>query len=197
MSTSAKTIMPTGAPPRVGESLQRLRLQRKMTLAQLSRAAGVSKSMLSEIERDKANPTIAVTWRLATALGVGLDQLLGAAKAPTEAVEVLAAHETPSLVGSNASHTLRILGPMDLAGHFEWYYLEVAKGGTLRSAAHEPGTVEHLTVLRGTVQLSVAIDTRRVRAGETARYAADQTHCIANLGRGIARGLLVVVHALR
>src|SRR3569833_32259 len=70
------------APPRVGEQIQRLRAERRMTLDDLSRAAGVSKSMLSEIERDKANPTIAVAWRLTNALGVSLDSLLAPQKTP-------------------------------------------------------------------------------------------------------------------
>ncbi|WP_146036772.1 helix-turn-helix domain-containing protein, partial [Burkholderia pseudomallei] len=55
--TPAPASPATGAtPPRVGEQIQRLRNERKLTLDDLSRAAGVSKSMLSEIERDKANP---------------------------------------------------------------------------------------------------------------------------------------------
>ena len=57
------------APPEVGATLQRMRLERGLTLEDLSRTAGVSKSMLSQIEREKANPTIAVAWRLANALG--------------------------------------------------------------------------------------------------------------------------------
>lgn len=57
---SAAPQQPAATPPRVGEQIQRLRNERKLTLDDLSRAAGVSKSMLSEIERDKANPTIAV-----------------------------------------------------------------------------------------------------------------------------------------
>ena len=47
-------------PPEVGATLQKMRLERNLTLEDLSRAAGVSKSMLSQIEREKANPTIAV-----------------------------------------------------------------------------------------------------------------------------------------
>ena len=66
-----KTLATTNnAPPEVGATLQRLRLARGLTLEDLSRIAGVSKSMLSQIEREKANPTIAITWRLANALGV-------------------------------------------------------------------------------------------------------------------------------
>ena len=59
-----------------GATLQKLRLARGLTLDDLSRAAGVSKSMLSQIEREKTNPTIAVAWRLANALGVTGDYLL-------------------------------------------------------------------------------------------------------------------------
>jgi transcriptional regulator with XRE-family HTH domain len=80
--TAVAATQAAAAPPRVGEQIQRLRSERKMTLDDLSRAAGVSKSMLSEIERDKANPTIAVAWRLTNALGVSLDSLFAPQKAP-------------------------------------------------------------------------------------------------------------------
>ena len=55
------TPVQTNAPPEVGATLQRLRLARALTLEDLARIAGVSKSMLSQIEREKANPTIAIT----------------------------------------------------------------------------------------------------------------------------------------
>jgi len=181
-------------PPRVGETLQRLRLARKMTLEQLSQAAGVSKSMLSEIERDKANPTIAVAWRLANALGLGLNQLFTAGHRDQETVRVLARHETPSLTAADEKHVLKILGPMELAGRFEWYDLTLVPDGALSSDGHDPGTLEHLTMLSGTVDVTVAGTSKRVRIGETARYSADQTHTISNVGKTAARGLLVVIH---
>ena len=53
-----KTPGPPQTPPEVGATLQKMRLERNLTLEDLSRAAGVSKSMLSQIEREKANPTI-------------------------------------------------------------------------------------------------------------------------------------------
>src|SRR5471032_1481847 len=94
---AAKSVTATldpavAAPPRVGAQIQRLRSERRMTLDDLSRAAGVSKSMLSEIERDKANPTIAVAWRLTNALGVSLDSLFAPPKAP-EAIAVSGPHD--------------------------------------------------------------------------------------------------------
>jgi XRE family transcriptional regulator, regulator of sulfur utilization len=189
-----KTTVTTNAPPEVGATLQRLRLERGLTLEDLSRIAGVSKSMLSQIEREKANPTIAITWRLANALGVGIGQLLSAEPRDVDTIRVVEAHETPTLPGNHAGYTLRILGPMELAGKYEWYELTLAPGGELASQAHDPGTNEHLTVLHGTLEVEVGSSVRKVKMGGTARYPADQDHAIRNVGKTEAKALLVVVH---
>src|SRR3569833_625651 len=108
-----KNLNPASSPPEVGAALQKLRRKRSLTLEDLSRAAGVSKSMLSQIEREKANPTIAVAWRLANALGIGIGELLSSTSEEVEAIHILEPHETPTLPGNHAGYMLRILGPMD------------------------------------------------------------------------------------
>jgi XRE family transcriptional regulator, regulator of sulfur utilization len=192
-ATTAPVASAAAAPPRVGEQIQRLRGERKMTLDDLSRAAGVSKSMLSEIERDKANPTIAVAWRLTNALGVSLDSLFAPQKAP-EAIAVSGPHDIPTLSGHDAKYQLRVWGPIELAGKFEWYELTLQPGGALVSNAHEPGTREHLTVLHGTIDVEAAGATKRLKTADTARYVADEPHAIRNAGKGEAKALLVVIH---
>ncbi|KAB0686125.1 DNA-binding protein [Burkholderia territorii] len=200
-SSSASRRTPAGAapqqpgvtPPRVGEQIQRLRNERRLTLDDLSRAAGVSKSMLSEIERDKANPTIAVAWRLTNALGITLDELFSQPKAP-EAIRVDGPHDIPTLAGHDGRYQLRVWGPIELAGKFEWYELTLPGGGALVSNAHEPGTREHLTVLQGAMEIEAAAASRRLKAGDTARYPADTPHAIRNPGKAEARALLIVIH---
>lgn len=181
------------APPRVGAQIQRLRSELGMTLDDLSRAAGVSKSMLSDIERDKANPTIAVAWRLTNALGVSLDQLFAQHRTP-ESITVAGPHDIPTLSGHESKYQLRVWGPIELAGKFEWYELLLQPGGALVSNAHEPGTREHLTVLQGAIELEAAGATKRLKAADTARYAADEPHAIRNTGKSEAKALLVVIH---
>jgi len=188
------SVPATAAPPRVGEQIQRLRSERGMTLDDLSRTAGVSKSMLSDIERDKANPTIAVAWRLTNALGVSLDYLFAQQKAP-EVIAVSGPHEIPTLSGHDAKYQLRIWGPIELAGKFEWYELTLPPGGALVSDAHEPGTREHLTVLHGSIEIEAADMTRRLKTGDTARYTGDEPHAIRNAGKSEAKALMVVIHA--
>ena len=181
-------------PPEVGATLQRMRLERDLTLEDLSRTAGVSKSMLSQIEREKANPTIAVAWRLANALGVDIADLLSSEEKKVDTIRILEAHETPTLTGKHAGYVLRILGPMELAGKFEWYELTLAVGGSLISASHDPGTTENLTLLQGSVEIEINNIKRRLKLGATARYAADLPHSIHNTGKGEARALMIVIH---
>ncbi len=182
------------SPPEIGATLQKLRLGRGLTLEDLSRVAGVSKSMLSQIEREKANPTIAITWRLANALGVGIGELLTGQTPDATTIRTLEAHETPTLPGNHAGYVMRILGPMELAGKFEWYELTLAPNGELASAAHDPGTVEHLTLLHGTMELEVGNEKKKLKIGSTARYPGDKEHVIRNPGKTESRALMVVIH---
>ncbi|WP_394788914.1 helix-turn-helix domain-containing protein [Rhodoferax sp.] len=194
-SPAAASSPASAEPPRVGDTLAALRQAQSLSLDALSRKAGVSKSMLSQIERAQANPTVAVVWRLANALGVPLGDLLGAPPPPAEpAITVVPAHATPSLRNPDGACELRILGPIELAGQFEWYALSLKGGGALESQAHEDGTREHLTVFAGTLEVTAGDSTQRLSPGETARYAADRPHVIRNVGKTEASAWLVVLH---
>jgi transcriptional regulator with XRE-family HTH domain len=182
-------------PPRVGATLQALRQSQGLSLDELSRRAGVSKSMLSQIERNQANPTVAVVWRLANALRVELSELLSGERAVAPGIELVAQHATPGLSSPDGLCRLRILGPIELAGQFEWYELTVQPGGALESEAHEPGSREHLSVLSGELEVSAGGALQCLKPGETARYAVDGAHAIRNRGSAPATALLVVLHA--
>ena len=49
-------------PPQLGPRLQQIRKKRRLTLDQLAVMSGVSRSMLSQIERGQTNPTFATLW---------------------------------------------------------------------------------------------------------------------------------------
>lgn len=196
MSQAPDANPPAAGPPAVGATLQQLRQARKLSLDELSRHAGVSKSMLSQIERNQANPTVAILWRLANALGIELTEFLasGQPARPVAAVQLVPANAIPVISSPDGHCTLRILGPIELAGRLEWYELSVAPGGELVSEAHEQGTREHLSVLGGSLLVEAAGGRQKLRSGETARYAADVSHAIRNPGKTTATALLVVEH---
>jgi len=196
MTQAPDAVSASAGPPAVGATLQQLRQAQKLSLDELSRRAGVSKSMLSQIERNQANPTVAILWRLANALGVGLTDFLAPGQAARAAppVSLVPAHAIPVIRSPDGLCTLRILGPIELAGQLEWYELSVAPGGELVSEAHERGSREHLSVMGGSLRVEAAGDEKKLRHGETARYAADVPHAIRNAGKTSALALLVVEH---
>ena len=183
--------------PAVGTRLQELRKAQDLSLDDLSRRSGVSKSMLSEVERNRSNPTIAVLWRLASALGISLTDFLAekASESSPPALTLVAAQATPVIRSNDGKCELRILGPIALAGKLEWYELTIEAGGELASDAHEEGAKEHLSVQNGSLLVQVSGNGQLVRRGETARYAADVQHSITNTGKTAAKAILVVEYS--
>lgn len=184
-------------PPAVGTRLQELRKAQKLSLDDLSLRSGVSKSMLSEVERNRSNPTIAVLWRLASALGISLTDFLAekASEILPPALTLVSAQATPVIKSNDGKCELRILGPIALAGKVEWYELTIEPGGELSSDAHEAGAKEHLSVQNGGLLVHAAGSSQQVRRGETVRYVADVQHAIANTGKTAAKAILVVEYS--
>ena len=69
LMTDANAIVNT-VNEAVSQRIKQYRKQKKISLDELSRRAGVSKGALVEIEGCRANPSIALLCRLATAMGV-------------------------------------------------------------------------------------------------------------------------------
>ena len=183
--------------PAIGTIIRTTRLARGMTLDQLAATSGVSKSMLSQIERELANPTFAVLWGITRALDVDIGALTSGADTGVLAsrIEVIPHEGVPEMRTRDGLCALRILSPPHYAGTTEWYDLTFEPGGQLDSPPHQRGAFEHVTVFDGVLEVTSGGDVRRVEAGEIARYPADVPHRIAQIGTTPARALLVVIHA--
>ena len=194
MTQAPSQSTPLDGPPAVGSKLQEIRKAQQLSLDELSKRAGVSKSMLSEVERNQANPTVGVLWRLASALGISLPDLLagGPGDKAAPAVLLVPGHTIPVTSSVDGKCTLRILGPIALAGKVEWYELSVLPGGLLASEPHEAGAKEHLSVQSGTLTVQAADSSKVLKAGDSARYPVDVPHTIRNPGKTVARAVLVV-----
>lgn len=178
----------------VASRLKELRRERRLSLQELAEVSGVSRSLLSEIERGETNPTLATLWNLTLALNVDIAALVGAPEGESKrgSVEVHLAAQVPKIETPSTKSVLKILSPPHLAGRFEWYLLELAAGGHLTSPPHHAGTQEHLTVLAGRVRV-ISQDTEALlKAGDVVRYRADVAHKILAEG-GAAQALLVVI----
>lgn len=174
---------------RLAASLKAARTAKGLSLDAVARLSGVSRSMVSQIERGESSPTVATLWNLTQALQVDFAGLLE--NRATPAIEVIRSEAAPVIAGRGEGVKIRILSPAEAAGEHEVYDIGFASGGALISEPHNPGCREHLTVLEGRVTVVSGEDRTELTAGDTARYFADRPHQI-RAGEGPARVILIV-----
>lgn len=188
---------PSGAEDNIGQVLcgrvRELRKRRGWTLEQMSAACGVSRSMLSEIERGGVNPTLAVACRIAQAFGVSLGELVEGSH-PTPRVDVIRADDRTYHFRSDRTCRIRTLSPLYLEKSVEYYEIVLRPRGGLHSAPHFTGARELLTVQQGAVRVTSGGDEAHLGKGDSAHYPADVSHAIENTSSEDAVLFLVVTY---
>ncbi len=175
---------------RLPKRLKEARQRQGLSLDAVAKLSGVSRSMVSQIERGESSPTVATLWNLTRALQVDFAGLLDEApQAPS--IEVITASQTPTIAGHGKSCRIRILSAPEQAGQYEVYDLDFAEGGRLDSDPHGAGAREHLTVVAGRILIRSGEAEQTLSTGDTARYAVDVSHAIMAVD-GPARAFLIV-----
>ncbi|MDO6730662.1 XRE family transcriptional regulator [Marinovum sp. 2_MG-2023] len=170
--------------------LKEARRTQGLSLDAVAKLSGVSRSMVSQIERGESSPTIATLWNLTRALQVDFAGLLEE-EVQTNRIEVLRADQIPTIDNMGAGCRIRIFSPPEEAGRNELYELLFDAGGRLDSQAHKRGTVETLSVISGRLEVTSGEAIARLEPGDSARYAADLPHRIRALD-GDAKAFLIV-----
>ena len=179
------------AARRVGQRLRTARKERGLTLDALAQASEVSKGTLSQIEQNKANPSVTVLYRVAIALSIPISDLV---EDPYKAThfEVVPAGGPDRAFLTNQQCSGHLLNPPWMDKDLEFYEMSLPPGGALASQPHHPHTREMLTVTTGQVRVTAGDRRADLKPGDTAHYSADVPHRIENTGRGKATVMLVV-----
>ena len=175
--------------------VRELRKRRNWTLEQLSTACGVSRSMLSEIERGNANPTLAVAFRIAGAFSMSLGDLVDVPAAAARKIDVIRADDRAYHYRTDNKIRIRTLSPLRLEKSVEYYELTLRPGGALTSSPHFEGARELLTVQQGAVRVTSDGETTELARGDSAHYPADVPHAIKNTSAEDAVVFLVVTYS--
>lgn len=198
MPSKRKASIPETSPEAINENLgkrvKKLRGDRGWSLEELATASGVSRSMLSEIEREKANPTLTVTFRIARAFGLTLQELIESAEASGSKIQVIRVDDRAQVYRSDKHCEIRTLSPLNLEKDVEFYEVTLRPGGALRSQPHFEGTREFLTVEEGSVRIESAGCQETLGKGDSGTYRADVPHAIVNVGKAGAVVFLVVIY---
>ncbi|HHY81331.1 MAG TPA: helix-turn-helix domain-containing protein [Clostridiales bacterium] len=175
----------------IGKNIMHYRKKKGISLDELARRSGVSKSMLSQIEQEKTNPTVITVWKISRALDTTIEELV---ETGTDSpIEVLRRSEAPVFYSEDNSCEIYVNSPIHMMDNLELYTLVFKPHGALNSKPHYPKAEEFLTVISGHIQVTAGEFSATLNEGDTARYRADRDHSIVNLSETEATAYLVVI----
>lgn len=167
----------------VAKNIKRLREENKLSMDELVRLSGVSKSMLAQIERGDGNPTISTLWKISNGMKVPFDALTVRPKSPYEIVKTA---EIQPLLEDGGKVRNYSLFPDNENRRFAVYYLELEEGSYWESEPHLRGTTEFITIFTGKIEILADSQSFIVEKGESIRFRADTIHSYKNIGNETA-----------
>ena len=173
----------------VADNIKRIRKGKKLSMERLAAEAGVSRSMLGQIERGEANPSVAIIGKLAKALKVPADLLL-----ENDSFESLAEYpevKTKPRRFDAGKVVLRENFPYDEVTRLESYFLDLYISGKYEPEPSVPGCVCYATVMSGTAALTAEDQSFRMLERDAVRFAADRPYRFENMTNASARIMLV------
>lgn len=163
----------------VAKNIKRLREENKLSMDELAKLSGVSKSMLAQIERGDGNPTLTTLWKISNGMKVPFDALTVRPKSPYEIVKT---SEIQPLLEDDGKVKNYPIFPDDENRRFAVYYLELDAGSYWEAEPHLKGTTEFITVFTGKLEIYADGQRFAVEKGESIRFKADVSHSYRNIG---------------
>ncbi|MEV1011274.1 XRE family transcriptional regulator [Streptomyces sp. NPDC049881] len=163
----------------LGARVRAERRARGWPLERLAELSGVSRSMVSEVERGTKTPSVLVLDRLATAFGTSIARLLDDPAARPGVVVLPGARQR--VVRDPAGWERRILSPALPGVEFEFMRTTLGPGVDAGEfAPHAPGSHEYVAVESGRLRLTVDGVPHDLGPGDSAYFPGDRRHAFAN-----------------
>lgn len=178
--------------PAIGHNVRKERMQKDWTLQELASVSGLSKAMLSQIEANKVNPTIATLWKIAQAMQIDLDRIISGAKNKKSVFEVTRNSQQLHFAMDDGCTLFTILTPPNLSEDLEIYRVVLKAGATHQSKPHARNTMEFVRVQKGRVQIKADDRDCILEEGDFIMMHADVIHSLVNLSNDDADLFMVV-----
>jgi transcriptional regulator with XRE-family HTH domain len=176
-----RTLTESSAPSSVGEHLRAARLARKLSLADVAEATGISTSFLSLVEKDKSDISIGRLVRLIDFYGISITDILPGSVS-TGYPEIVTPGER-RLLHSKAEEIDVYLLTQDTRRQMMPLLVVVQPGARLAEAGQHAGE-EWVLVVEGELHLELeGAPPRVLAAGDAAYYPAERPHLFANASK--------------
>ena len=178
----------------LGQRIKALRVERKLQQRQLAMKAGLTPSMLSQVESGRLTPSLATLGKVAGALGVPIGSLFE--PAPNGSLSISRQKDHPMVSFDGTSEQWHVLG----AGLFHGKIRAVMStlgprdtGVKTHTVVLEPGQMKLFYVIGGRVALHYNGEAHVLEAGDSAYLDAGTPHGWENVGSRPARALWVIL----
>ena len=181
---------------RIAARVRELRAAHGRSLDALARKSGVSRSMISLIERGESSPTAVVLEKLAASLGVTLASLFeppaGAAAVPGGPLARRA--DQPEWRDPASGYVRRNVSPPGVPQPMQIVEVNFPAGGRVAFENDRRDRCVHqqVWVLEGTIDLTVGTDRHRLRTGDCLAMQLDRPTLFHNPTRKPARYAVVI-----
>lgn len=180
---------------RVADRLKVLRAERGLTLDELAKRSGVSRSMISLIERAESSPTASVLDKLSAALGVTLASMF-AEEARVDAQPVARRGEQVAWSDPESGYVRRNLSPAGFPSPIELVEVVLPAGARVAydSGFRDPPVDQQVWVIEGAIEVRVGEQVHQLEAGDCLAMRVDRPIGYRNRGRTAARHLVALIN---
>lgn len=179
---------------RIGERVRGLRAGRGLSLDGLAGASGVSRSMISLVERGESSPTAVVLEKLAGGLGVTLASLFDPPPGPSPAGPVARRKDQPEWRDPASGYVRRNVSPPGVPQPVRVVEVHFPAGGRVAFDNHgrDARVYQQVWVLDGAINVTVGDECHRLRAGDCLAMTLDRPTLFHNPTRKPARYAVVI-----
>ena len=190
-TTTGHTLVEEVYSGRLGERVRALRRERGWTLEMLAERSGVSRAMISKLERGEKNPTLVVAAKVAEGLGMNLSQLVGVEE--KRKVVVVPRERRMTMRDPETGFERQLLSPSLGGRGIEFMRNVVPQGSTSGELPpHRRGVEEYVVVERGRLRAVLGGEEYVLEEGDAAYFEADVAHRFDNAGMGECSYYLVI-----
>lgn len=175
----------------IANNLKHLRTQAGLSITELAQKAGVSKGMLSQVEKGTTNPTINTIWKICTALDIPYTMLLDEEKTPQ--ASLVHRSDIEGQASDNGHFRIYSYFPQSSKHNFELFQMELDPHSKYVALGHSQQSDEFLMILEGEMTLILdEDDTYLLKQDDTINFeATDRKHTYINDTDHVAKTIII------
>jgi transcriptional regulator with XRE-family HTH domain len=178
---------------RIAERVRELRAARGLSLDALASSSGVSRSMISLVERGESSPTAVVLEKLATGLGVMLASLFDAPAAGAAGAPIARRADQPQWRDPASGYVRRNISPPGVPQPMHIVEVQFPAGGRVafETGARDVRVHQQVWLLEGAIDITLGGERHRLREGDCLAMQLDRPVMFHNPTRRPARYAVV------